>query len=324
MPFRTHIGIFVAAVFCAALLSCGGKNTAEGSANPLTRQFPTVSAPTLMTGEEEILEYVTAHFWDAFADTSRAWLTDSLHIAGVDRDAFEQNIGMYSSLLSIVPLDRARAAVAGFCSSMELFEKQDTASKVFGESMALAKRYLFDPNSPARDEDIYGALAGRLAVSPYVPEELRPSYEYEARLCDLNRRGTSAADFSFVYADGRKGSLYGVKSSHVLLFFTNPGCPSCAEIIGRLQSSAKITGMVESGELAVVNIYIDDDLKAWRDYAGTYPSSWHTGYDGSHAIRDNLIYNVRAIPSLYVLDSDKKVVMKDAPEDKVFAYLENL
>lgn len=324
MPFRKHIAMIVAVALGAIVLSCGGKKTAEGTPTPLTRQFPTVSAPSLMTDQGEIMEYVTAHFWDAFADTSKSWLTDSTHIAGVDRDAFEQNIGMYSSLLSIVPLDEARADVAGFCSRMEIFEKQDTASRVFEESIALAKRYLFDPNSPARDEDIYGALAESLAASPCVPESLKLSYEYEARLCDMNRRGTPAADFSFTLRDGRKASLYGIKAAHTLLFFSNPGCQACAGIIASLQASGKITGMVESGALAVVNIYIDDDLKAWRDYADTYPSLWHTGYDGSHAVRDNLLYNVRAIPSLYVLDSDKKVVMKDAPEDKVLAYLENL
>jgi len=30
---------------------------------------------------------------------------------------------------------------------------------------------------------------------------------------------------------------------------------------------------------------------------------------------------VRAIPSLYLLDKDKRVIMKDAPENKLFNYL---
>ena len=43
-----------------------------------------------------------------------------------------------------------------------------------------------------------------------------------------------------------------------------------------------------------------------------------------YTIRKDLTYNVRAIPSLYVLDKDKKVVMKDAPVEKVIPYLENI
>ena len=34
-----------------------------------------------------------------------------------------------------------------------------------------------------------------------------------------------------------------------------------------------------------------------------------------------MLYNVRAIPSLYILDKDKRVIMKDAPETKVLAFL---
>ena len=34
-------------------------------------------------------------------------------------------------------------------------------------------------------------------------------------------------------------------------------------------------------------------------------------------IRSDHLYDVRAIPSLYLLDSQKRVLMKDAPEDKV-------
>ena len=33
------------------------------------------------------------------------------------------------------------------------------------------------------------------------------------------------------------------------------------------------------------------------------------------------IYNVRAIPSLYLLDREKRVILKDAPQDKVFEKL---
>jgi hypothetical protein len=38
-------------------------------------------------------------------------------------------------------------------------------------------------------------------------------------------------------------------------------------------------------------------------------------------IRTENLYSVRAIPSLYLLDKEKRVIMKDAPEDRVFSYL---
>ena len=82
--------------------------------------------------------------------------------------------------------------------------------------------------------------------------------------------------------------------------------------------------MISQGRLAVLNIYIDEDLQAWREYMPIYPEEWYNGFDPDLVIRTDNLYNVRAIPSLYLLDSDKRVIMKDAPENKVFNYLNNL
>jgi hypothetical protein len=55
-----------------------------------------------------------------------------------------------------------------------------------------------------------------------------------------------------------------------------------------------------------------------------YPDKWYNGFDPDLVIRGESLYNVRAIPSLYLLDEDKTVLMKDAPEKKVFDYLNRL
>lgn len=91
-----------------------------------------------------------------------------------------------------------------------------------------------------------------------------------------------------------------------------------------LVADERIASLVASGRLAVVNIYIDDELDKWREYASVYPKDWYNGYDQSYLIRSDITYNVRAIPSLYVLDSEKRVVMKDAPAEVVLPYLDNL
>jgi hypothetical protein len=82
--------------------------------------------------------------------------------------------------------------------------------------------------------------------------------------------------------------------------------------------------MISSGALAVLNIYIDEDLQAWREYMPIYPEEWYNGFDPDLVIRTDNLYSVRAIPSLYLLDKDKRVIMKDAPENKLFNYLNNI
>ena len=82
--------------------------------------------------------------------------------------------------------------------------------------------------------------------------------------------------------------------------------------------------MISSGALAVLNIYIDEDLQAWREYMPIYPEEWYNGFDPDLVIRTDNLYSVRAIPSLYLLDKDKRIIMKDAPENKLFNYLNNI
>ena len=111
---------------------------------------------------------------------------------------------------------------------------------------------------------------------------MRQAYAYDAGICRLNRTGTKVADFRFTDQRGRSRNLYSVQAPYTLLFFSNPGCEACKAIIDDLKASARVSELISSGTLAVVNVYIDQDLDAWRDYAPTYPEEWLTGYDADY------------------------------------------
>ena len=153
---------------------------------------------------------------------------------------------------------------------------------------------------------------------------MRDKYARDARLCALNKVGTKAADFRFADARGRIRTLYGIKAPYTLLFFSNPGCNACMEIINVLKGEPAISGMIADGTLAVLNRYIDEDLQAWRDYMSIYPKEWYNGFDPELVLRNNDIYYVRAIPSLYLLDESKMVILKDADPEKLFMTIQNI
>ena len=48
-----------------------------------------------------------------------------------------------------------------------------------------------------------------------------------------------------------------------------------------------------------------------------YPKEWLNGYDAAHILRQDQLYCIRAIPSLYLLDAEKRILLKDAPLDRV-------
>lgn len=303
--------------FCLLFSSCNGNRGNKAGENAETRKFQAVSVPAMYTDPQAAANYAADHFWDAFADTSKVWLEDSTHIAGIDAGTVEQQVGTYVSILNQLPLSDAQKAIESFYDHVAEFGKGET----FDKTVKMVSKYLYDPNSPVRNEDIYGTLAGKLSQSPCVQDSLKASYEYEEKTCRLNRIGTPAADFSFTDKNGRTRTLYSVKAPYTLLFFSNPGCHACGDIISLIKENVKLEKMVENGTLAIVNVYIDEDLDSWKQHLGDYPSTWLTGYDKPMAIRTDVLYNVRAIPSLYVLDKDKTVIMKDAPQEKVISYL---
>lgn len=311
---------------CLAALAlaagCGPRSGRPAAASaPRVRSFPAVQIPGVYSDGKERQEYFAAHFWDRFFAEGEGMLCDSVTVCGVSASVLEEAFSTYVTLLQGVDPDSGRKDVRSLFDKVEARQLADSLSNVYETFGTLMERYLYDPNSPFRNEDLYQPYIEQLASSPLTDPALVPAYRNDARLCLLNAVGTPAADFRFKDASGRTHRLYDVRADFTLLFFSNPGCTACKDIVVSLKGLPGLPGMISSGRLAVVNVYIDRDLAAWREYVPEYPKEWYNGYDPDFVIREDLLYNVRGIPSLYVLDKDKHVIMKDAPEERVFAFL---
>jgi hypothetical protein len=311
--------LILLAVCCAA--GCVNNRKAEQfTALP----FPDVKAPAMMQDRQEVAEYMAEHWWDGLTDLQRSFPCDSALVSGVKRDDVEQKFANWTVVLGALDYTHAVKSVARLFDRAVACEKKDTASNIFESMTDIVQKYLYDPNSPMRNEDFYGPYVERLSQCELVEEGMRQAYAFDAKMCALNRVGTKAADFRFSDSRGRIRRLYDIKADNIILFFSNPGCTACMDIINTLKSIPAVAHGVASGRLAVLNIYIDEDLNAWREYMPIYPEEWFNGYDPDYVIRTDVLYNVRAIPSLYLLDKDKKVIMKDAPEARLFDWLSQL
>ena len=302
------------------LVGCGPRKNARSEA-PSTRAFPSVDVPVMVEDPEERVSFVVGHFWDRFTDTSQVFACDSLIVNGVPVDALESQVGLFTTLLGQVPLPEGAEAVARLYDRLDAFERKYPDSNVFEETVRQVTRYLYDANSPVRNEDLYLPFAERLAASDLVDGGYRMGYEWDARMCRLNRVGTQAADFSFTDTKGRLRTLYGIKAEYTVLIFANPGCNAGQEITAAMSASPEISALIDSGRLKVVDVYIDQEIDDWKAHIADYPANWINGYDQSYSIRTDLVYNVRAIPSIYLLDAKKSVLMKDAPQEKVLQAL---
>jgi thiol-disulfide isomerase/thioredoxin len=118
--------------------------------------------------------------------------------------------------------------------------------------------------------------------------------------------------------------MHSIKADMLLLIFGNPDCTACKELLETMNAYHEFADLEASGKLKVTDIFIDRELDAWKAKAATYPKNWINGYDHNFKIREDLIYNVRAIPSLYLLDSSKRVILKDAPVEKVLTFMRQM
>ena len=306
----------------APLLLLGCSSAPKGE----VRSFPGVKVPSVVKDPAEARSYLLENFWGPFTaiEEGKNLLCDSTHVEGVSVEDVESQVGIFSTLLLEESPSESATATGKAFERFSHVQEERPQSNMLEQMTALFSKYLYDPNSPVRNEDAYGEFARRLSESPLVDKDLRRSYEFDARMCSLNATATPATDFSFTDRWGREHTLYEVKAPRTLLFFSNPGCSDCARITRELGSTQNIKSMIQEGKLALVNVYIDDDLDAWFSYVGEYPEEWICGYDPAGAIRGERSYNVRAIPSLYLLDENKVVILKDAPIERIMKALLSL
>ena len=65
----------------------------------------------------------------------------------------------------------------------------------------------------------------------------------------------------------------------------------------------------------------DEELDEWKKHLSEFPNEWINGYDKKFTIKEEQVYDLKAIPTLYLLDKDKTVLLKDATAPAIEAYL---
>lgn len=263
--------------------------------------------PVMLTAPEQRAEYLAKHYWDdtAFNDTNYVSHHEQVEQAWVD----------YLAALSNVPLEVSQE-------SMRRFFGRILNDQRFLEYFAeLADKYLYDPNSPMRNEELYIPVLEAVISSPALSdiEKVRPEYRLE--LAKRNRLGTRAINFTYTLDSGATGTLYRIPTDYTLLFINNPGCNACAETIGLLKESDKINILIKEGKLTVLSFYPDEDLDEWKKHKTDFPAGWINSYDKEFLVKNKNYYDLKAIPTLYLLDKDKVVLLKDAPLQTIELWL---
>ena len=293
-----RIVVILLAALCA--VSCGRRaSRQQTSAAPQMRVFLPAIAPSSLSDDAK-RDYLRWHYWDRFD------FADTLFIREVDTVQMVEAYVRWIALISDRPTDGV---------PMDSLMRRASASRPMLDYFTmLAELVIHDPNSPLRNDEFYIPVLRAVLASPYYDEYERIGPSYDLNMAMQNRIGERANDFRYTLASGATGTLYGVKAEYVLLFINNPGCPMCKQLREQIDGSPMLSVMIKRGRLKVVALYPDEDLAEWREYRGHIPPSWINGYDAGCVVREKSLYDLHAIPTLYLLDRDKRVLVKDSTD----------
>ena len=262
-----------------------------------TAHYRPIVPPTMMTDIRARAEYILTHYWDGYrvpADT-----------AFIGSEDTEQLLANFLDLARRHPPETARVAIR------HMLEHAQADSATYAYFRLLVDKYLYQPNSPARDEDFYIAALRQIVSSPALSpaQKLTPADRLKQAL--KNRPGQRAADFAYTDSRGNRGRLSTFKAELTLLFFFDPDCPNCAEAERALGANEIINDLIGAGRLRVLAIYSGTDLKAWTSRLPLMPLNWTVAHDSNEAINRQRLYDLPASPGYYLLDHEKRVLLKE-------------
>ena len=293
----------VIAIVCAVLLSqCGGVKSNRESGEEKREYAP--GTRTMKRSLDNIYsvrtraeyESMVTHYWDDFDFKAEK---DVVAYDTVDI------VYALSDYVTVIPPQHADSLLR------TLIRRASESREVLNFFATISEMVLHDPNSPMRNDEYYIPILEEIIASPLLDEYDRIAPAYDLELARQNRIGNVANDIVYTLANGRTGRLHSIDSDYVIVMFSNPGCPMCREIIEEITSSPLINEMMENDLVEVLAVYPDEDLEAWYDYLETMPKGWICSYDKDMVISDNNLYDLKAIPSLYLLDRKKHVLIKD-------------
>ena len=292
--------------FISICFACKGQQ--KERENHIQRTFEMISVPDSITQPEARAIYVAMHYWDRFDFTDTMYI----HLPKITEQAFSN----YLSVMQYVPKETAALSIR------EMMHKAIVKKEMFSYFAGLYEKYLYDLESPLHDESLFIYALEAMIEEPVFDEiqKIRPAHLLELAL--KNKIGDFAIQFDYTLANEKQGSLYDVKADCLLLFFYQPDCYTCMETTEKLAGSNILNKLLKRQKLQILAVYPGEDFYAWKNNLSYMPSDWIHAYDHTGRIRGEEIYDLKSSSTLYLLDKEKKVLLKDTNIEEIEQFLQ--
>jgi thioredoxin-related protein len=282
---RIHLTI----VFLVSLIATG-----------LSQSYTYPVIPDSIKDRQDRISFMAVHFWDYanFADSS---------LLAEPKPFFD-----YIYLLQSLPEEKATECIQNGLWSI--------SSQPFGFEwlMFWLDRYVHNPQSPYYNDAFFLQFLGVLLETATDEGQLN-ELSYYKEMAQRNPIGDVAEDFSFILKDNTEKKLSEVEAPLLLLIFNSPDCSLCHRLENEISNDSLIQQMVTFGQMTIVAISPNANHEDWLNHV--YPKNWICGFDRDMTITTKKLYEIRQFPSIYLLDNNKHVILKEADYEVVVSFL---
>ncbi|MGJ1265552.1 DUF5106 domain-containing protein [Sphingobacterium spiritivorum] len=258
---------------------------------------------------QEHKHYLAEHFWDDIP------LADS--IPTVRLQYFQQSLVDYLYILNTLQTTIAKKMLK------EFLQKKITSTVLLLQTSDFFENHLYNPLSPLRNDELYAIFLEYKLTFPDIEDIYLVRTRYQLNIISKNKVDHIAENFTYTTPKLQKQSLFDVKSKYTLLYFYNPDCPYCEDTTVKMSRSRILQKLTSTRqELRILAICTESTQKKWSDHIVSLPKNWINGYNNK--ISTQQLYDLRALPSLYLLDREKKVILKDATFQQIETILSEI
>lgn len=264
------------------------------------QSFPYPAIPDTLRSVEQRAGYLSEHYWDNynFADT----------LLLKSKEVTEQGFVNFIDILNRFNLDNASKGVAHKDIAQKGITRKDITQqgiaqkditqqgitqqgiacftrKAFSNAAAkerfenLIEHYFEDQLSPVRNDRVYLIFLEEMKNSPCFDETEKERIAFKIKTINKNLPGDIAINFKFKDESGKEHQLSDYKDQKVILYFYDPDCENCHEVSAWLKQQT-----------------IPADIKVLKMIADN-----HISY----------IYSLKNMPTIFLLDKENKVILKD-------------
>lgn len=283
------------------------------------------------------------NYWDKFN------LSDSTlykPAGGLSEDdsfsVMETEAAHFFSLLKNCPDSVARVAVDNLMNKAVL--ASGGGFDAYGQIMGIAEKYFYNVQSPYYCEEMLLPFLDHKIARSDIPEIEKSREKFLAFMIRRNSVGHVAENFEYVTLKGEvchlwdrfseyrisitkpacngngDGEEYKAEKVHfppIMVVFFTADCRDCREGIVSLSYSAIVRSLVKEKKLRVMAICTEGNLSS---VSTIIPKDWIAGSDGGYIAR-NRLYSIRHTPSVYYMDKEGTVLLRDASVSSAIQFL---